>query len=374
MAIALVAMFVGLVLAPAAPAASDPIASGTTTLTLNKGLVKKLKKNGVKILKVSPATLKNRTSTLPVTGGSLDPTTGAGTINHSGGIKFKRGQKTAALTNLVVDTTTSALTGKVANKSMKIASVSGVTLTRNGFGANVAIAKMKLTSKAAKRLNSKLAPSKKKSNKSSASASAKKPVTNLFKGGQVLGSSASTEQPKTVTILPTNNATLDGNVATLGKFATKGVNPFTGITAIAPAVKPTPTSFNFPISGGALAPDLSSGTLNTSGGVQITKPAGATMQLTNIGVDFATKVALTNLTILPSPPGPGDVGRASIADLVMSGAAVVIDPTTRTFTITGAVANIQAVAAATLNATFPGGTDFAPGDPFGTFSIVAQAQ
>ena len=117
MAVALVAMFVGLVWAPAASAASDPIASGTTTITLNKGLYKKLKKNGVKVLKVSPGRVKKRNVTLPVSSGStVDPTTGAGTINHSGGFKFKKGKKTAALKNLVLDTTTKALTGKVANK------------------------------------------------------------------------------------------------------------------------------------------------------------------------------------------------------------------------------------------------------------------
>jgi hypothetical protein len=386
MTVALVAMFVGLVWAPTASAASDPIASGTTTLTLNKGLVKKLKKNGVKILKVSPATLRNRTATLPVTGGSLDPTSGAGTINHSGGIKFKRGKKTVALKNLIVDTTTKSLTGRVGKKSLKIASVAGVSFARNGFGVDVKISKLKLTGKAAKELNNKLSTPKKKGKGSSASASKRK-TTKLFKGGQVLGSSSSTEQPSTVTVLPQGDATLVADATpgqAFSKFIAKGVSAATGFTGIAPATRPAPTVFVFPISGGTIAPNASSGTVNTAGGVQIVKDTATldpTMQLTNIGADLGTKVALTDLNILPSPPFPGNVGRASIADLDFSGATIVSDPATRRITIIGAVAKLQAVAAATLNDVFnqpppppPPATDFAPGDSLGTFSFTVQTQ
>ena len=94
--VATVAALVGLLaFAPLASATSDPLASGTTTLTLNKNLFKKLKKAGVKVIKVSPGTVKARKVTLPVSGGSLDPTNGQGTIEQSGGIKFKAGKKSA---------------------------------------------------------------------------------------------------------------------------------------------------------------------------------------------------------------------------------------------------------------------------------------
>ncbi len=361
-----------LAFAPFASAASDPLASGTTTLTLNKGFFKKLKKNDVKVLKVSPGTVNNRTVTLPVSGGSLDPTTGLGTVNVSGGLKFKNGKKQVPLKNLIFNSTTKVLTGTVGKKQMKIASLNGLSFVRNGFGVDVGVTKLRLTENAAKQLNKQLGfSSQSTGSHKRATTSSADSANVVFKKNQVAGSSASLTQPKTVTILPTGNATLAGSVPTLLKFGSKGVPIPAGITGIAPATKPTATSFLFPISGGTLAPDLSSGTLNTSGGVQVAKPAGATMQITNISVDFATKVALTDLTILPTP---GSVGRASLADIVMTGATVTVDPTARTFTVTGAVANIQAVAAATLNATFPGGVDFVAGDPFGTFSFTAQAQ
>ena len=54
-----------LALAPFASAASDPIAGGTTTVKLNKGFVKKLNQYNVKVLKLSPASVKGSTVTLP---------------------------------------------------------------------------------------------------------------------------------------------------------------------------------------------------------------------------------------------------------------------------------------------------------------------
>ncbi|HEX7058905.1 MAG TPA: hypothetical protein VF176_03555 [Solirubrobacterales bacterium] len=357
MAVALAAMFVGLVLAPTASATSDPLASGTTNLYLKKGFKTKLSNNDVSIKKWGSGAVRNKSVVdLPVSGGSMDPTTGQGTVDTGGGFKFKHRKRAVPVTEMEIDTTRKSVFAKVAGAKMKFGFLAGTaSFFRNGFGVDVKSTQVKLTGKAAKRINSKLGLADEKP----------------FKGGNVMSNSYSATQPSTVTILPTNSATLAGNVGTLGKFATKGINPFTQITAIAPASKPTVTSFNLPISGGTVAPDLSSGTLNTSGGVQIEKTAGATMQLTNIGIDLGTKVALTDLTILPTP---GNAGRASIADIVMTGATVVIDPATRTFTVSGAVANVQAVAAATLNTTFPGGTDFVAGDPFGTFSFVAQAQ
>src|SRR5690242_350912 len=83
-----VAMVAAVALAPLASAASNPVASGaTTTITLNSGFFNKLKKSGVKVTGISPATVKGKTVTLPVEEGSVEPT-GAGTVTHEGGIKF----------------------------------------------------------------------------------------------------------------------------------------------------------------------------------------------------------------------------------------------------------------------------------------------
>ena len=54
-AIAATALLAMLVIAPFASAASNPISSGTTTLTINNGLLKSAKQAGIKITAVKPS-------------------------------------------------------------------------------------------------------------------------------------------------------------------------------------------------------------------------------------------------------------------------------------------------------------------------------
>ncbi len=408
-AVAVVAALAALLaFAPFASATSDPLASGTTSITLNKGFFKKLKKNGVKVLKVSPATLKNRKVGLPVIGGSLDPTTGAGTVEHSGGIKFKRGKKTAAVNTLVLESATSSLKAKVGGKTMKLASVKGYTATRNGFGTNVSISALKLTGKAAKQLNKKLGFTGKKSgNKGKKRASASKKAQPPFKGNQVLGSSTSETQPKTVAVLPTGNATLALSASAALKLNNVGPQPEfpkPGPFAVKLApVAPTsvidagpPPTLAFPIGGGTMSPTATAGTLQTLGGVTLTQsleaapPPGTkgvtTLTMKDIWVDMSTKVATVEVSI-ENPKTPeanlGNLGRSSIADIILTGAVVTSDPATHTISVLNASATLQAVTAETLNSVFITPIEkatgepqekFAAGDPLGSFSFTATTQ
>lgn len=367
-----------LVLAPFASAASDPLASGTTTITLNKNLFKKLKKAGVKVIKVSPGTVKARRVTLPVSGGSLDPTNGQGTIEQSGGIKFKHGKKSAVVKLLVLDTTGKSLKAKVAGKNMKLASVSGLSSARNGFGANVTIGSTKLTNKAAKQLNKKLGFTGKKAKKAP------------FKGGKGLGSGLSETQPKTVTVLPSGNATLATSLATDIKLAKVNIK----IETVAPATEPVPIpppSYAFPISGGTIAPNADGGVLQTTGGLRLVQqfaPSVETkMTLNAIWVDLGAKTATVEVTVESEGIDPklnlGPLGRSSIANISLTGATVKSDPSARTVSVENATATLQAVTAETLNSVFVGPFEaitktkaepFVEGDPLGTFSFTAQTQ
>lgn len=370
-----------LALAPFASAASDPLASGTTTITLNKGLFKKLKKAGVKVLKVSPAKVNGRKVTLPVSGGALDPTNGQGTVEHNGGIKFKHGKKSAVVKVIELNTTANSLKANVAGKKMKLATVSGVTVARNGFGANVSIGKLKLTGNAAKQLNKKLGFGGKGGKKSSASTSKSKGSQGPFKGNQVLGGSTSETQPKTVTVLPGGEATLLTNLETVGKFVSLKVE----LEPIAPATEKLalPPSFFFPISGGTIAPNGLGGTVQTSGGVKLTQEPvlglELTMTLEAIWVDLSARTATVEVDIESSNPElvktPGKLGRSSIANLDLNGATIVSDPSAHTVSISNATASLQGVTAAVLNEVFAGKAEvFKEGDPLGTFSFTAQTQ
>lgn len=381
-----------LAIAPFASAASDPLAGGTTTITLNKGLVKKLKKSGIKVLKVSPATVKGGTVTLPVSGGSLDPISGLGIVEHSGGFKFKAGKKSAPVNTLVLDSSTGSLSAKVAGKSMKLASTKGVTVTRNGFGANVSIASLKLTGKAAKQLNKKLGFSGKKSNKGKGNKrAASKVVKPPFKGNQTLGAASSETQPKTVAVLPGGNATLTTSLPTVTKLAKVNVK----IATIAPtsvAAEGPPPAYAFPIAGESISPAATAGIIKTAGGLklnQVFKPGEAetTMTLGNIWVDLGAKTATVEVTIESKGLDPklnqGVLGRSSIADISLTGATVTADASTRTVSVQNATATLQPVTAEVLNSVFvtpfeavtkTAAEKFAAGDPLGTFSFTAQTQ
>lgn len=378
-AVAVVAALAALLaLAPLASAASDPLASGTTTLTLNKNLFKKLKKAGVKVIKVSPGTVKVRTVTLPVLGGSLDPTNGLGTIEQSGGIKFKHGKKSAVVKTIVFDTTTSSINANVAGKNMKLASVSGVSAARNGFGANVTIGSTKLTNKAAKQLNKKLGFTGKQAKKAP------------FKGGKGMGSALSETQPKTVTVLPGGNASLVTSLATDKKLA----NVLVKIETVSPTTEtaPLPPTFSFPISGGTIAPNASSGIVQTGGALKLHQvfvptEVETTMTLNAIYVDLGAKTATVEVTVESKGIDPklnlGPLGRSSIANLSLTGATIKSNPSARTVSVENATATLQGVTAETLNSVFvtpfeaitkAPAEHFAEGDPLGTFSFTAQTQ
>jgi hypothetical protein len=330
--------------------------------------MRKLNNLGVLAQGVGSGTVTGNKASVPVDGGKLDPTNAQGYVETGGGFKLMRGERGVPITGVTVNTVKNAVYANIAKARMQLGELQLLSTSREGFGARVKAVKVVLTAKAAKRISNRLGL----------------PANRRINAGRVLSNAYTAPQPQTVTILPQGTATLVGDAATFGKFAAKGVEVPQGITAIAPATKPTPASFAFPITGGTLAPDASTGTVETSGGVQILKkaePFSPTVKLAKVSVDFKARTALVELEILPAPPFPGAVGRSSIADVVLQGAKVTANPVTRQIAIEGAEARLQAVAASTLNNVFnqpapepPPSSNFVVGDSFGKFSIAVQAQ
>ena len=266
-AVAVVAALAALLaFAPFASATSDPVASGTTTLTLKKGFEKKLDNNDIRVVKWGSGKVKNRNITLGVTGGSLDPLTGEGTTEQGGGFKFKYGKRTVPITELTIDRTGKSAYAKVANARMKIGFLGKYSYAREGFGVNVNAGTLKLTGKAAKRINNKLGMNK------------QKPI----KGGRVISNAYSTTQPKTVAVLAEGNATLVLSPSALKKISqvgpefppASGEHPFAvKLSPIDPTkvVSLSPVTAAFPISGGTMGPTAEAGVLETAGGLQLTQ-------------------------------------------------------------------------------------------------------
>lgn len=353
---------------PTASAARDPIASGATDLHVKKGFLRKLSNAAVTVTGIRGGTVTRNKIGLGVGEGMLDPTDIEGHLKTRGGFKLSLGNRGVPIYGLSVNTVKGSVYATVAKAHMQLATFVDPVVTREGFGVNFRSTRLVLTEKATRRISNRLGL---KDNQ-------------RLKAGRVLSNLYSSAQPRTVTVLAQGNAVLTPNRSTLAKFAAKGVKLPEGIAPIAPATAPTAATLQFPITGGTLAPDASTGTLTTSGGVEVTKKTATLspqVKLTNIAVDFGAHTATVELEILPTPPFPGMTGRASIVDLALPAGSVVADPGTRRIYITGAEAKLQAVAASTLNSVFnqpapepPPSSNFVVGDAFGTFTLVAQAQ
>jgi len=360
LAAALTAM---LVVAPLASAASNPIAKGTTTLTINSGFNNKTKKAGIKVTAVKPTKLKGTKAIFTVTGGQVDPTTGAGTVTHSGGLKLKWGKKSVALKAFEINTTAKSLSVKIGGKKVKLATLGGISSARLGFGNSITAKNAKLTSAGAKALNNKLTPAPKKTKVKKNGKTVTKTVKTkpAFKANMVLGKTTTEVEPETVTVLPTGTMTFGGDPTVLGKLAKAGVT----IETIAPTSANNLT-FTSPLSGGTISPAGTSGTVNSSGGLKLVQKlslsalnqqADTSITLGSIGVDLAAKTASVEVigesTFVEPGSNPkkqplnlGNLGRSSIADLTITGNTP--SPATRTVSIS-ATGAIQAVAAEVLN-------------------------
>jgi hypothetical protein len=353
---------------PAASAARDPISGGTTDFHLKKGFLKKLTNLGIGLAGVSTGQTSGNKISLPVTEGMFDPTVAQGHITSPGGFQFVKGSRSVAITGVEVNTVNNFVRATIAGAHMQLGTFGTPTASREGFGARIKAGQLTLTQKAATRISNKLGlQGSRRINQ------------------RVMSNEFSTTVPSTLTILGQGEATLEGSTATFKKFAEKGVDPTTGIKAIAPAKNTKVTNFTFPIAGGTLATNYTSGQITTTGGVEILKKGKTVsplMKITNIQLEIAQKTATVELEITPTPPFPGQTGRSSIVELVFPANAIQSNPTTRQITIKGAEAKLQTVAAATLNQVFnqgeekvpPASSEFAAGELFGTFSMTLQAQ
>jgi hypothetical protein len=340
LAAALIAL---LAFAPFASAASDPLASGTTTMTLQKSFTNYLKTFGITVSKISPTKLSGGKATFKVTGGSLDPTNGKGTVNLSGGLKFKAGKKSVAVKGLIVNTTKKELSAKISGKKVKLATITS-TSTRKGFGTNLTIKKVKLTNAGATQLNKKLGFSK----------GTPKP----FLKNKLIAKASAETQPSTVTVLPVGNMTFVGSPVLLTKLKNVEVKLQTlGLTQ-----QTAPTTFTGPILGGTVSPTGTAGVVQSGIGIKMTQnlplQVGAITTNITLGgmyVDLAAKTVTVEVIAesnAESPSGSGkkplnlgNLGRSSIADVVVTG--VTADPTTRTVAI-NAAGVLQAISAEVL--------------------------
>jgi hypothetical protein len=128
-----------------------------TTLKLDAGTAKVLKDNGVSVAPTGDAHPYGGAIAFPITGGQLDLSSLAGTINHSGGLSFKAGGKSLGVEAFVIDTAKGVLTAKVSGTSTRVPllnlDLSGAKIAPDSKGVTISGVKATLTSEAAGALN-----------------------------------------------------------------------------------------------------------------------------------------------------------------------------------------------------------------------------
>jgi hypothetical protein len=360
-----------LVTASAAFGAADPLKGGSTILGPLKlpGKVKVSAKGG--------ATKSGKTVTLPITGGTLDPTNGSGPVQDGGKIQLKKGKKKATLTSIVTTFGSGgSISAKLNGKKKTLAKISGGAVGRAGFGGTVTGAVAKLTKKGAKALNKALG------------------ITHGgFKKGGKLGKISTTTVPLTVTVKSATSSTTEdttglpacagaGTCTTFaGKLAEDGITttPSGGATLVGPVLTFPPQT------GGSIAPDCTAGVLTGSPGAITLSKGSASITQANPNDDFGNKAVSFDVTV----SGQGSIGRASATNLIVTPGTCAANPVSLTIKVT-ATQTVQPTAAFLVNQVFgltgsmncPGGPappgshncPLAAGDPVGTTSYTIQTQ
>jgi hypothetical protein len=337
--VSLAALVAALFFAPAASA--NPIAGGSTSLTLNKGVANVLKKNKVSVTPIAPSKVQGGAISFPITGGSLDPSTAVGNIRHSGGLRFKAGKRQLVARSFNVRTGKgNVLIARVGTASVPLLSVDlkQAKVTRNGLGITVSRVGVALTGAAARALNRTFR-------------------VKLFPRGLRLGTVVVRTQPSSVGLAAQGSTDLELDAIAAGALTSLGVS----VAPIAPATALPGGEISFPITGGRANASTFAGSITHSGGISLTQ-GETVVQLTDFTINVDGDPDLTAVL------NGGD--RVSILDLDLS--ALTAGVTGLNITLGGVSAGLTADAAGALSGAF--GAPIPAGFKLGTATVNAVAR
>jgi hypothetical protein len=324
----------------AAPAAAQSttaaVADGQTMLRLYASTAKALSNAGVRVSLVRPATVGRSGLTFPVTGGSADPATLAGSVRHSGGIRFRAGGRSVVLRSFIyrVGSRSSYLTARVGNTRVRILNLDldRARVSRDGLGTAVRGIRATLTRTAAAALNDAF-------------------DVHLFRGGLRIGTVRSE--------VSYGEVVFAGGETSLALDAGAGAAlQSLGITAspLAPS-----TGLAFAITGGKVNAETLAGTIQHSGGIALTRGA--------------TSVELRDFEIAidETPSLSAAVGSGRVEILSLDVANITRSVEDRTVTVGNVGLKLTAAAAGALNSAFAT-TAFTEGLVLGTATVRGEAR
>jgi hypothetical protein len=108
-----------------------------SVLAFDKGAVAVLQKKKVKVAPVAPAAPTATGIQFPITGGTVNSETLAGSIAHSGGLKLSVGGQTLEVTNFVADTKAGVLTATAGAAEIPLLTLDFTHLKKTTKGAAI---------------------------------------------------------------------------------------------------------------------------------------------------------------------------------------------------------------------------------------------
>jgi hypothetical protein len=245
--------------------------AGDTRLTLDKKAGAALKSLGIKVAPVQPSKVRRGAVVFPITSGSVDPKLADGAlINHSGGLRLKKGRTKVALRNFRI-----RITDSQATISARVGSTRATII-------NLDLAKAKVSRPA---LNLRVKKVGVKLNATGASALNKAFKTKAFKSGLKLGTAVVNARFAQF-IVESGDTKLTLDPATLGAVTGAGYTP----AIVAPATLAGAVA-TFPIVKSKIAADLTSGAIVHSGGLSLTK-SGTTISATDFEIKLSASPTL----------------------------------------------------------------------------------
>ncbi|MGZ8634944.1 MAG: hypothetical protein ACXWZZ_13975 [Solirubrobacteraceae bacterium] len=330
---------VALAVAAPAGAATVKLSGGSTTLKLDPATAKALTGLGVSVTPIAPAKAGAKGVSFPITGGTINPATAAGTITHSGGLQLRAGATKVRLTSFTIGVdrtpTISVKAGKARLHAFSLA-LGGAKISRAGLATNVSGVTVKLSAKGAAALNAAFG-------------------VKAFKRGLRVGTA-------TVKTTPAQVAFSGGATSLALDPGTAQALTSLGIAAApaAPATANPDGSLAFPITGGKVNAKTLAGSITHSGGLTLTKGS--------------TAVTVTDFTIetAPAPKLTALLGttRFDLVTLDLGAAKTTISG--RSVTVGPVVAKLTKGAADALNQAFAT-TAFTEGLVIGTATVAATA-
>lgn len=129
----------------AAAPATLTLTGESTTLVLDEGTAGVLADNNVSVAPIDPATASDAGIAFPITGGTVEAETLAGTIEHSGGLTFSAGGVDLDLTDFVIDTAAGTLSATAGGAQVPILDVDLSALERSDDNGTIVLENITLT-------------------------------------------------------------------------------------------------------------------------------------------------------------------------------------------------------------------------------------